>query len=163
MARTYNYLKSQLRDFEEEEKREKLKLLRKRCKKETLYILEHNGIPELIDDDVFYSEPSGAEQLAWAEQRLSSLCLSIKKSKNTVSYIQEMDNYIVYADPRCVGKIDFKVFPTQHQKKRRLWYSKFCIFDNWKHDLRKKYEDRVEKAIKELADLLARKVYKSLS
>jgi hypothetical protein len=147
LARDYWHVK--FHDQEVAEEAEKQARILERKKTEALYQIAPNEEPELIDERAGYSNsPRNAEEMAWAEERLSELGFQINSEGNVKSYISEMENFVVYADPRSNGEIRFTVYkkPLPKRRRRALWNRSFSLKDNWKHDLRGKYESRLAQA-----------------
>ena len=71
------------------------------------------------------------------------------------SYIDERDDFVVYADPRGLGEIGFIVYRKPLPKRGRglrlhAMANSFGIRDSWKNDLKAKYEARVTQALTRL-------------
>jgi hypothetical protein len=144
-----DFWKSKFRETEEREEAERALLLANRKKTETLYEVAPNRDPLLIDELWYGTTVRNEEEMTWAEQRLVDLGFQINIQDRVKSYINEQDTYIVYADPRAKGKITFTIYkrplPTKSKITPALQY--FQIPDNWKNDLRGKYQQRVMQAL----------------
>jgi hypothetical protein len=136
---------------EEAEKREKLA---QRKKSEVLYRTAPDLEPELIDERFSSGGNSrSTKELDWVEERLASLGFQITCDASVESYTNEHGDFVVYADPRQRGRVDFNVFPKDYKRSRdrlRLGWASFYMLDGWKKELREKYEVRVENAISQL-------------
>ena len=149
-----DYWNSEFSETDQLEKAERTKLLVNRKKIETLYVLEPDREPVLIDELFWHSSDiRNEEEMAWVEQRLIDLGFEIVIQDRIKTYIDKQDTCIVYADPRAKGQIYFTVYkrliPNKPEKLptyRRMLQS-FRIADNWKNDLRGKYHQRVEQAL----------------
>ena len=127
---------------------EKQKHTIQRRKTEILYKIAPNREPELIDEG-FGIVPRSDDEMAWAENRLVDLGFQISCETNIKSYINEQESLVVYADPRAKGEIKFTVYkkPLSKSNRKRYWGNSFSLKDNWKNDIRGKYESRVTQAI----------------
>lgn len=136
---------------EEDKKREELA---QRKKSEVLYRIAPDLEPELIDERLrFGGTPRSEGELDWVEARLTSLGFQITWDGNAKSYTHEHGDFVVYADPRQSGRVDFSVFPKDYKRSRgrlRLCWTSFYILDGWKKELREKYEVRVGNAVSQL-------------
>jgi hypothetical protein len=129
---------------------EKQKRIIQRKKTEILYKIAPIREPELIDEGIgFGTAPRSDDEMAWAENRLVDLGFQISCEANIKSYIKEQESLIVYADPRAKGEIKFTVYkkPLSKSNRKRYWNNSFSLKDNWKNDIRGKYESRVAQAI----------------
>jgi hypothetical protein len=133
------------------------KLARKATRRttETLYRVAPDLDPELLDEGIGYRAiPRNASELACAEQRLADLGFQLATEGNVKSYTDERETVVVYADPRANDEISFTVYRKPLPKRSRVhrvrtWASnRFYIKDNWKNDIRGKYETRVTRATK---------------
>ncbi|CAI8823485.1 hypothetical protein [Methylocaldum szegediense] len=143
------HAEEQIEKAQEEERR------RQRKASEVLYRIAPDREPELIDEGfIFGGTFRNESELAWAEQRLAYLGFQITCEDNVKSYTSEMENWVIYADPRVNGKIEFRAYKKPLPKKARGPHVRtgisgyFYLMDSWKHDLRKKYESRLLKAIR---------------
>ncbi len=82
----------------------------KRKKSETLYRTTRCGPAELIDEGIGAATARKGCDLPWAENRLLHLGFEIVNDGKVKSYIYELDDLIVYADPRVEGEIKFAVY-----------------------------------------------------
>lgn len=116
-----------------------------RRKKETLYVLGPKDSPLLVDEHLYWkgarSPDAGEFSLKWAEQRLFSLGFQINVDDRKRSYTKQVKNdageFVVYADPRQVGEITFRVFDATVTRGRKagLSLNMFRIRDSWKNAL----------------------------
>lgn len=102
----------------------------------------------LLDDGSIWGPPrppgEQAPGLAWAEQRLAQLGFEVVADGTRRAYTKEVargdKELIIYADPRHIGAINFRVFDTKARgQKRGKQLASFDIQDRWKNGL----EDRV--------------------
>jgi hypothetical protein len=116
----------------------------KRKKSETLYRTTRNGPAELHDEGIGTATARKESDLPWAENRLLHLGFEIVNNGKVKSYIYELDDLIVYADPRVEGEIKFVVYSKRVlDRSRKHPISSFSLKDNWKNDIRGKYEARL--------------------
>ena len=123
-----------------------------RSKTETLFLTAPDKAPGLIDESIYsLNSARTPEQLAWAEQRVQSLGFQITMNNRIKSYTEDTESYIVYADPREVGHIYFRVYKKNYTKSGKLKLTqagyRFDIQDRWKNDLRGKYDKSVESCL----------------
>ncbi len=149
-----DYWQSQYADAERVEEAEKREKLAQRKKSEVLYRTAPDLEPELIDERFSSGGNSrSTKELDWVEERLASLGFQITCDASVESYTNEHGDFVVYADPRQRGRVDFNVFPKDYKRSRdrlRLGWASFYMLDGWKKELREKYEVRVENAISQL-------------
>lgn len=143
----------QFAEKEEQEREEELMKETERRKTETLYVLRLGGEPQLIDKTSIYSPPRDEAQLLWAEARLLELEFRTLVEENVKSYTKEYGDYIVYADPLTLGRIDFGLYKKNPGKgarrKLRNWPAgHYSIQDKWKNNLPAKLELFVSNTIK---------------
>ena len=122
-----------------------------RRKSETLYRTSPFGEPKLLDE--VYGQSRTLEQLVWAETRLRSLSFDCVLEANTQTWVDEQEDYIVYADPRLAKKIDFwvwrKPLPRRFKRGSRFHHPDkgFFILDSWKKNLPVKYAEQVAQGL----------------
>jgi len=124
-----------------------------RRKTETLYRVSPASDPKLLDQGSYSWSPSRSdEQLAFAEERLKSLGFQCVTDNNVRTWLDEQTDYVVYADPRQAGRLEFEVWRkplpkriTPNSRQRHMAGS-FHLLDSWKNDLLKKYADRLTKS-----------------
>lgn len=149
-----DYWQSQYADAERAEEAEKREKLAQRKKSEMLYLTAPDLEPELIDERLSFGRtPRSKKELDWIEERLTNLGFQITCDANVKSYTNEHGDFVVHADPRQRGRVDFNVFPKDYNRSRgrpRLGWASFYMLDGWKKELREKYEVRVENAISQL-------------
>ncbi len=100
------------------------------------------GLQEVRDEEAF----------GFAEERLTRLGFKLSIEGNVRAWTQEIDDLIVYADPRARGRIDFNVY-SKMKKPKRLFgssHSSFHLQDSWRNDLLGKYKTRLEDAISQI-------------
>jgi hypothetical protein len=89
---------------------------------------------------------------------LSELGFQTVSETNVKSYIVELGDFVVYADPRMGGQIVFRVYKRPLPKKRRIPRGRsarrreFHLLDSWKRDIQGKYETRLGAAMAELSE-----------
>lgn len=145
---------------EKEAEAEKDALKVKRFATETVYVVELLGKPLLLDDLGWMMfkparslDGDGPEGIKWAEQRLFALGFQFNVDGRIRSYTKSFadagENYEVYADPREVGAIRFKVFKISSVRARssKRPLGTFDIRDKWKNDLSVKFESHVKQCI----------------
>lgn len=116
---------------------------KERLATEPLYVTGPDGEALLAEDSMWRKARTHDDEsfgMKWAEQRLFSLAFQIgndgRQRSYTKVYIHEGASYIVYADPRSQGAIQFRVFDAEAKgKKRGLQLHAFDIRDSWKHQL----------------------------
>lgn len=150
MALARDFSRRTFGESEEAERQEKLKLIEERKKRETLYKISPLDEPVLLDDGFWSGDKMRDEkEMRWAEERLSSLGFEIRIDERVTAYIDESHDAIVFADPRKLGEIRFTLYRKPLPKKNSRSYRmspKFYIKDNWRHDLPKKYQVRLQQA-----------------
>lgn len=144
-----DYWHRKFSEAEEAEEIEKKKIIAERKKTEILYKTDAYNAPQLIDEIGFGGTVRNEDELLWAENRVTELGFQISLEANIKSYLNDRQDFIVYADPREKGEIKFKVFKKPLPKKSRKLFrgNSFTVKDSWKHDLVGKYTSRLEKAI----------------
>ena len=116
---------------------------------ETTYQVDPFGPPKLLEEDVHSVEGARtSEQMLLATMRLEELGLEKRFSSNVEAWVDERPDWIVYADPRTSGRIDFTVWKKPLPKRRPVRsynyrIQSFYLLDSWKNDLKKKYESRL--------------------
>jgi len=140
---------------EQIEKAQKEERRRQRKASEVLYRTTPDREPELIDEGSIFRGPFRNEsELAWAEQRLAYLGFQFTCEDNVKAYTSERGDWLVYADPRVKGKIEFRAYKKPLPKKargshiRRGVSRSFYLLDSWKNDIRGKYESRLMEVIR---------------
>lgn len=140
------------RRFSEEEEKNRQEQYRKqeeRRKVEKLYRIEPLDAPKLLDEGMFYSEKSRTEeQMESVAGRLSELGLSRIVEGNVEAWVNDRGNYIVYADHRQLGRINFTIWKKPLPKRSikasyKYRIGAFHILDSWKKNIREKYEARL--------------------
>jgi hypothetical protein len=143
-------------EFHEAERRQEAEARAKVAERkatETLYQTGPNQEPELLGAQYQWRPVRDQKSLARAEERLEELGFKKTLQERVVSYTQEHPDAIVYADPREEGRIEFLVYrhPPPPRKSRRQPDFRprpsFTLMDGWKHDLQKKYSDRLAQAL----------------
>jgi hypothetical protein len=136
------------KEGEESAEEERQARISQRMQSETLYAVTPGEEAVLIDDRGYEWRPARDEVgLRWAEQRLSDLGFRIHVNGRVKSYIYEEDDLVVYADPRTLGELSFRVFKRPIPERSRIGRRKhhdatrpFSIPDRWKHNLLDKFK-----------------------
>lgn len=144
-----NYWHEQFAEIEKQEWIDKDEKLKQRKQVEILYKISPYDEGHLIDESLWH-ETRNSQQLTWAMERLNYLGFTEHKEKNTISWIDEYENWIVYADIRQNGRIEFSVWKKPICKKKPInaykhHINKFHLLDIWKNDLKLKYSSRLPK------------------
>ena len=119
--------------------------LEQRRKEEPLYQTALDAAPLLLDESLGCGAlPRTQSELAWAEQRLRDLGFQIACIDRVKRYSLETPDAVILADPRPRGEIHFLVYtkPLPQNGRPKIIRS-FSIRDDWKHDLRGKFESRL--------------------
>jgi hypothetical protein len=142
---------------EAEEEKLKAQKQAERRNSEPLYRLGPKDDPVLLDEGFLWRgvrQPDGPEfSLRWAEERLASLGFQMNSDGMTRSYTKSVKHgdreLIVYADPRQVGHISFRVFDPAGPRRRQLRSpaAAFEIRDSWKNRLDEKVAAGVAAAL----------------
>lgn len=144
----FSSLERELREIEQNEKS-------RRRQDEVLYVVSPFREAELIDErQCSGSETRGPDGLSWAESRLRLLGFNKMVEGNAISWIDDREQCVVYADPRYVGQIHFEVWTKPLPKKinsrskSRYPLGRFFLLDSWVNDLIQKYEKRLFKVLR---------------
>lgn len=116
-----------------------------RRKKETLYKLNPNDNGRLKDEFLHGGNPREKTEWEWAEERLNNLKFSKEKTNKIISYVRKFDEYIIYADPRANGRINFQVYKKQNNS--YSYIGDFYLLDSWYKNLEDKLLKRMKKII----------------
>lgn len=123
-------------------------LLKERRKTEMLYQTELNGKPHLYDENTYGEQRDEASLLA-TETRLTLLNFSKTVENNVTRYIRNDEQFTVYADPRRIGHITFRVYkkysPAFKGTVRPCAW--FDLQDRFKNDLSGLYMKALNKAL----------------
>lgn len=151
---------SKFTETEAVEKARALKNIKARMEAETLFVFGPEAEPVLFDDSYGYGKkPRHQDEtqfsLHWAERRLTELGFELaidgRKRSYTKSVTHSMGQFIVFADPRSLGEIEFRVFEVDvspRKRKKTLNLSNFFnIRDSFKNQLREKVAAGVDAAI----------------
>lgn len=127
----------------------------RRRQEEMLYVISPFREAELVDErQCSGSGVRGPEGLAWAESRLRLLGFKQMVEGNAISWIDDREGCVVYADHRYVGQIHFEMWTKPLPKKinsrskNRYPEGRFFLLDSWVNDLMGKYEKRLFKALR---------------
>jgi hypothetical protein len=136
---------------EEDRIKSKARLEKRRTSEET-YLIAPDHAPVLRDENLFLDIPRTATQMNWAEERLRGLGFMVSLEGRTKSYVDKRDDVCIYADPRTLGQIEFSVYKLPLPKPRSgpRWHAmanRFLMRDQWKNDLKAKYETRVAQTL----------------
>ncbi len=104
-------------------------------------------ISERYNSILFKSCPP--EQLAWAEERLLSLGFSRQAEGNVITWLDERQDWDVYADPRRQGYLKIEVWRRSRRPEPRPSRpdGTFQIPDRYKNDLPGIYAKRLAQAV----------------
>lgn len=132
---------------DEKRNRERVEAAQRR-KTEQQFLLGPRRTPELIDEGSLFIFHEGR---AWAEiprieQILAAIGFEKHQQGNVISYTCESFDYIIYADPRRKGRIDFRAYEASKtsSRKRPMVASSFYLLETWS-DLPAKFRKRVAK------------------
>ena len=123
--------------------------IEERRKTEQLYRVEPGGEPLLIDEHIF-GDVRTAEELLWAEHRLSELGFQLSQEDSVKSYLRDQGDVVVFADPRGRRELMFRVYkkPLSKKVRRRRGVDFFKLADSWKHKIQEKYKRIFDDIIK---------------
>lgn len=144
-----DYWKDKFSESDRKEREAEQQEIAKRRAKETLYQLDPFDNGHLLDEEFWLSEkPRDAKELDWAESRLRTLGFEKRVDGNVQSWIDDQEHYVVYADLRSAGRINFLVWKKPLPKRSpantyRYRICQFYLLDSWKNDLGSKYESRL--------------------
>jgi hypothetical protein len=140
-------------EFDDAEKVER-EGLQQRKTTERVVLIDPTQPPLLFDEHLWTTKPRSPEQLATAEQRLRDLGFEIEINGNVVAYRLVNDEWLVLADPRAAGRIDFAVFNQSGKKRKRrmLGRDKFYLLDSWSADLPGKFRKRLHESCEDVAN-----------
>ena len=139
--------------FQREDEAAAAERLRQRRSSEILYYLGPDEPTELIDDGMyFFRRARCQEELTWAEDRLMQFGFETVIEGNIKSYIISSETFIVYADPRAFGEIQFNVYMKSSPHRTSRYEAGFRFDDRWKNDICQKFQSRLLKATKEPDD-----------
>jgi hypothetical protein len=136
-------------EAEENQRVERENKKRQRRSTETTYQVDPFGPPKLLEEDVYSVEGIRTpEQMLFVKKRLEDLGLEKRLESNVETWVDDRANWVVYADPRQSGRIDFTVWKKPLPKRRpvnsyKYRIGSFHLLDSWKNDLKKKYEARL--------------------
>ncbi|MCL2058061.1 MAG: hypothetical protein FWH01_03240 [Oscillospiraceae bacterium] len=103
----------------------------------------------LYDEHLWGKIPRNEDQLNWAEHRLSELGFLKITEERRISWLDEYENHVVYADIRGNGRIDFSVWkkplPKRTTNPNKYRVLSFYFLDTWKNNLKQKYEAQLTK------------------
>lgn len=144
-----DYFREKFRAVEAAREAEKTAKKKLREATETLYRTGPSCLGKLVDDGIWFKEPRTADGLAWAEKRLLDLGFELVIDGRVRAYTKGGENWLVYADPRAVGMITFRLYrPSKRKtaKGKASWGPtprEFTIHDQWKNDLTGKFASRL--------------------
>ena len=106
-----DYFQDKFHEAEERERHERLLRTQRREKTALLYLIDPRQDPCLLDESLdFGATPRDAAEMAWVEQRLTDLGFLSTTENNIKQYILDSGDFIVFADPRARGQINFRVY-----------------------------------------------------
>src|SRR3954465_3152522 len=76
-----------------------------------------------LSDELWLEKPRDPALLEVAERRIAQLGFKMSIAGNVKGFVQETDQFIVYADPRQERRITFRVFRKGKPRKKRLGVS----------------------------------------
>ncbi|NHZ38232.1 hypothetical protein [Massilia rubra] len=132
---------------EREQEAEKADLLAERKSSEILYMVDPNGEPGLFDERLHFGGARNTDEMSSAEMRLAELQFRTSTVGRVRSYVDEQEKYVVYADPRVKGRIDFAAYVRPSPKGGRRKFKelgRFQMPDSWKKNLAAKYQNWVK-------------------
>lgn len=137
------------RESDEKERMDEQSRFQQRLSTETTYRIEPFGRPRLVDEHIYGSSRT-PEQMDQARIRLEALGFRKIVEANVEAWIDERAEWIVYADPRQSGRVDFSVWkkPLPKREPARTYkyrIGSFHLLDTWKNDLAAKYASRLPK------------------
>jgi hypothetical protein len=139
--------------FRKKQAEEAAHTAREQRRSETLYKIDPNRPPLVIDEGIPFNICRSVDEMAWAEDRLLALGFEIGLDGNVKSYISETDAFIVYADPRQNYLIEFNVYLKQFARggaTHPIGY--FALTDYWKNSFNQKYQSCLMRTIREADD-----------
>jgi len=122
-----------------------------RRRTERVFMTDPSSSPQLCDEHLWSGKPRSADELAAAEDRLRGLNFQIEVNDNVVAYKFCHEHFLVLADPRTAGRIEFRVFDSERPKRRARTIETFHLLDTWKNDLPAKFRERLSEACARLA------------
>jgi hypothetical protein len=123
-----------------------------RRRTERVFLIDPSSPPKLFDEHLFGEKRRSPEELAAAEERLRGLDFRVEVDQNVVAYKFPYEHYLVLADPRKAGRIEFRVFNNEGTKRRTARRSEtFYLLDTWSNNLAEKFKDRLSQACMLLA------------
>ena len=140
--------------FKDKEEENKALHLKNRRQTETLFQIDPDEEPQLIDEYFYGENYRDAKGIEWAGERLIKMEFIKSKEGNILSFVKDYGDFVMYADIRAKKRISFDVFikpNTAHNKNKAKYkklYSNIHILDGWSNDLTKKIDDRFQKLIK---------------
>jgi len=150
----YSHWNEKFAEAEGEARRVSLAAEVQRRKTEMMYRVSPGNEPKLLDEGCnSWSPARSPEQLIFAEERLKSLGFQSLTDNNIRTWTDEQGDYVVYADPRQAGRIEFEVWrkplPKRlaHNSRHRYLAGRFHLRDPWKNDLLTKYASRVTQCL----------------
>jgi hypothetical protein len=127
-----------------------------RRRTERVFLTDPSSPPKLLDEALdFFDKTRSSEELAAAEERLRSINFEVEVTDNVVAYKFRHEHYLVLADPRKAGRIEFGVFDSETSK-GRAGPETFYLLDGWKNNLAAKFSWRLSEAYSRLAPHPAR-------
>ena len=142
------------RHFKDKEEENKALHLKNRRETETLFQIDPDEEPQLIDEYFYGENYRDAKGIEWAGERLIEMEFIKSKEGNILSFVKDYGDFVMYADIRAKKRISFDVFinpNTAHNKNKAKYkklYSNIHILDGWSNDLAKKINDKIQKLIK---------------
>jgi hypothetical protein len=133
-----NYWDKKFRSQVEVQQKEKAQEEELRRRTETLFQIEPNSEPVLLDTGNMFRPGRSKDGITWAEKRIEDLGFTTNVAGNTKSYTDTRESIVVYADPTSGGIISFRAYSYPFKRKaKRISY--FELRDTWKNHLKEKY------------------------
>jgi hypothetical protein len=123
--------------------------INERRKSEILFVISYGSSPKLIDEGLYGEHVRTPDSLASAEKRLVEMGFSLHSDGHVKSYTFDRDNFLVFADPRAEGYIEFLIYkkplPKSGHRLSNGDFHRLRVYDTWKRNLREKFECRFAK------------------
>ena len=136
---------------------EQLQRTRERREQELLILTHPNKVPMLRDElPGWRATARDDEEFQAAERELAELGFNRIVEGNVANYRMLQNGYLVLADPRARGRLDFIVL-RDGDKARRPNCATFHMLDTWSKDRRGKFRSRLAAAVVELTDTASKR------
>jgi len=118
----------------------------KRKENEPVYIFSTDDTGYLVEESIGKKNVRNEEEWQFAEERLRILGFQRNDINKKISYTRNINDIVIYADPRRKGKITFH-FYKMNNKKSRYASMNYEILDAWKNNLEEKLQKALEECI----------------